>query len=271
MRSLTKKLLSLELGAVGSASPVEVQFFHPFSPSNGYAVSQAHDTTHTRLKPSAWFVFSGSRIIPEVGNFPPRSGVSGLTASFEWMWTMAAEPSNECEWIRQIKAGNAGAVERLLEHYGEGLMGYLYSILGRRESAEDAFQETWLKVMQNIRQFHQETSFGPWLFRIARNTAYDQLRRKWRWSFAGSGDEDDSAVEVPDPHNWGDDFLHRETVRKLLAELQPLHREILWLRFFQDLSYEEIAALCQLPLGTVKSRLKRAMNRLAAAYVEGES
>ncbi len=178
--------------------------------------------------------------------------------------------NEEWRWIQDLKKGDHHAVIPLMDHYGESLMRYLVHLLGNRDNAEDVFQETWVKVIEKITSFQQEFSFSPWLFRIARNTAYDQLRerRKWRvldW-FRKPEDEDQPPLELESPENFTAPIFRKEIVQKLMGELTPEYREMLWLRFFQDFSYEEIAQLCRIPLGTVKSRLKRALDKAAAAY-----
>lgn len=181
---------------------------------------------------------------------------------------------DERQLILRLKQGQTAAAEGLMDHYGESLMRYLCSILGNREAAEDVFQESWVKVMEKIDRFQNEMSFGPWLFRIARNAAYDTLRRKRRWWSldTGSGaDSEDRPLEVADPGDFGHQVVARQTVARLLEWLSPDYREVLFLRFFQDQSYEEIAELCQLPLGTVKSRLKRGLDYLARNMMEEKS
>lgn len=185
---------------------------------------------------------------------------------------MAIGPlQDEAQRIFQLKQGQTEAAAPLMDHYGEALMRYLYSILGNRESAEDVFQEVWMKVMEKIGQFNEDMPFAPWLFRIARNAAYDALkaRKRW-WSLdTGSGKGDDADIpEVESPVDLGQEVLARQTVGRLMHTLSPDHREVLLLRFFQDLSYEEIADLCRLPLGTVKSRLKRGLEHLARSLGE---
>lgn len=185
---------------------------------------------------------------------------------------MAIGPAiDERRLILQLKQGRTDAAGELMDHYGESLMRYLLGILGNRESAEDVFQESWVKVMERVGQFQEELSFGPWLFRIARNTAYDTLRRKRRWWFLDTGtagDSEERPLEVADPTDFGSQVVARQTVRRLLESLSPTYREVLFLRFFQDLAYEEIAELCCLPLGTVKSRLKRGLDYLAGNLME---
>jgi RNA polymerase sigma-70 factor (ECF subfamily) len=181
---------------------------------------------------------------------------------------------DERQLISQLKKGDTDAAGALMDLHGEALMRYLYSIMGTRESAEDVFQDVWVKVMEKISLFDSNVSFRPWLFRVARNVAYDSLRRKKRWwslDTGQSGEDRDRPVEVPDPTDFGRQVVTQETVKRLLEFLAPAYREVLYLRFFQDQSYEEIAELCRLPLGTVKSRLKRGLDYLAGNIKEEEN
>jgi RNA polymerase sigma-70 factor, ECF subfamily len=128
--------------------------------------------------------------------------------------------------------------------------------------------------MEKYRLFDMDMSFRPWLFRIARNVAYDALRRKKRWWSLDTGQSSESGerpVEIADSTDIGHQVVARETVRHLLGLLAPMYREVLYLRFFQDQSYEEIADLCHLPLGTVKSRLKRGLDSMAGSMMEEEN
>lgn len=188
--------------------------------------------------------------------------------------TMTTGPAeNEGQRILELKRGRMDAAGTLMDHYGESLMRYLHSILGNREAAEDVFQEVWIKVMRKIGRFRDGEAFGPWLFRVARNTAYDALRgRKRWWSLdTGSGKEDEDVPEVADPADFSRRVIARETVRRVMGELTPGFREVLELRFIEERSYDEIAAICRLPLGTVKSRLKRGLERLAERLGEARN
>jgi RNA polymerase sigma-70 factor (ECF subfamily) len=181
---------------------------------------------------------------------------------------------DERQLISQLKQGNTTAAGELMDLHGEPLMRYLHSIMGTREAAEDIFQDSWVKVMEKISLFDTDLSFRPWLFRLARNVAYDTLRRKKRWWSLDTGqsvENGDRPMEIPDPTDFGRQVVAQETVKRLLGFLAPVYREVLYLRFFQDQSYEEIAELCRLPLGTVKSRLKRGLDYLAGNMKEEES
>jgi RNA polymerase sigma-70 factor (ECF subfamily) len=188
---------------------------------------------------------------------------------------MAIGPdADERQLISQLKQGITDAAGALMDLHGEALMRYLYSIVGTRDAAEDVFQDSWVRVMEKIGMFHSEMSFRPWLFRIARNVAYDSMRRKRRWWSLDSGQSPEAGerlMEIPDSTDFGRQVVAQETVKRLLGLLAPEYREVLCLRFFQDHSYEEIAELCRLPLGTVKSRLKRGLDYLAGKMMEEEN
>jgi RNA polymerase sigma-70 factor (ECF subfamily) len=174
----------------------------------------------------------------------------------------------ERQVLEELRAGDRRNLGLLLDRYGEELMGYLTAILGRRESAEDCFQETWVKVMDRIHRFDPGSAFAPWLFRIGRNGAYDRLRRRsrWRWVGLGPSEPNRPAREIEAPVDVGREVVARETAEALLEKLEPAQREMLWMRYFRDLSYEEISSLSGLPVGTVKSRVSRALKRLAAIH-----
>ena len=177
--------------------------------------------------------------------------------------------ADDRELVRALRDGRRTALAALMDRHGEGLMSYLVSILNHRMQAEDAFQDTWIKVLEKIRRFDLRQPFAPWLFRIARNRAYDLLRRQRRWGWPvwrGREGGAEQPVELAAPGDFAAEYADRESVRCLLARLGPVHREALWLRFYRELSYEEIAAVCGVPLGTVKSRLRRALDRLAELY-----
>ncbi len=177
---------------------------------------------------------------------------------------------NETRWIQELKSGRQDAVIPLMDRYGESLMRYLVSILSSRDAAEDVFQDTWIKVMEKIDRFQSQASFAPWLFRIARNTAFDQLRGRKRWWQLDWGrrteDDEPPPLEIKVDDQFRQTIADQDLVHKVLKALTPEYREIIWLRFYEDLSYEEIASVCRLPLGTVKSRLTRALDKAATAY-----
>jgi len=174
--------------------------------------------------------------------------------------------------IRRLREGDRSVLGDLVDRHGEDLMQYLLSITGNRETAEDIFQETWVRVMEKISRFDPVRSFAPWLFRIARNKAFDHLRWRKRWRLFGfdRGEPEVRLEPERSTPDFSDRIIAKETADRLLDRLEPIYREIIGLRYYRERSYGEIAEICDLPMGTVKSRLKRALDRLADLYAREE-
>ena len=167
-----------------------------------------------------------------------------------------------------LKRQDAGLLDELIVRYQHRLMRYLLYLTGNREQAEDLFQEVWMRVLVRGAQYNGQARFETWLFTIARNLLID-LRRKRTMSsldelFEGKGDDDrpmafDVADGDPTPFDCFSNLEDRERIASALLELDTLHREVLVLRFHEELSLEEIAKVTRAPLSTVKSRLYRGM------------
>lgn len=183
----------------------------------------------------------------------------------------ATETVWECrekEILRELGAGVRRNLGCLMDHYGESLMRYLTAIIGDRALAEDIFQDTWIRVMERIGKFDAERRFSPWLYRVARNCAYDRLRR-WRWKRRfglGSRDSERPQPELAAPGDTHNRLIAQDLADTLLTGLEPQLRELVWLRFYREMSYQELADHCEQPIGTIKSRLARAMDQLAKRY-----
>ena len=167
-----------------------------------------------------------------------------------------------------LKRQDPGLLDQLIIRYQHRLLRYLLFLTGNREQAEDLFQEVWMRVLTRGTQFNGKSRFETWLFTIARNLVID-LRRKRTMSsldelFEVGGDDDRAmAFEVPDdepgPFDRMSNVEDREQITAALLQLDTLYREVLVLRFHEDLSLEEIAKVTRAPLSTVKSRLYRGM------------
>jgi RNA polymerase sigma-70 factor (ECF subfamily) len=167
-----------------------------------------------------------------------------------------------------LKRQDAGLLDELIVRYQHRLLRYLLYLSGNREQAEDLFQEVWMRVLVRGGQYNGQARFETWLFTIARNLLID-LRRKRSMSsldelFEGKSEDDkpmafEIANDDPTPFEHFAGLEDRERVSAALLEMDTLHREVLVLRFHEDLSLEEIAKVTHAPLSTVKSRLYRGM------------
>jgi RNA polymerase sigma-70 factor (ECF subfamily) len=170
-----------------------------------------------------------------------------------------------------LKRQDAGLLDELIVCYQHRLMRYLLYLTGNREMAEDLFQEVWMRVLVRGAQFNGKARFGTWLFTIARNLMIDQRRKRTMASldemFEG-GSEDDRPVSFeivesgPSPFDRFANLEDRERIAGALLELDTIYREVLVLRFHEELSLDEIAKVTRAPLSTVKSRLYRGMEAI---------
>lgn len=167
-----------------------------------------------------------------------------------------------------LKRQDAGLLDELIVKYQHRLMRYLLYLTGNREQAEDLFQDVWMRVMVRGGQFNGQARFETWLFTIARNMVIDHRRKRTASSLdelfeAGSDEDRPMSFEVadgePTPFDRVSNFEDREKIATALLDLDTLHREVLVLRFYEELSLEEIAKVTKSHLSTVKSRLYRGM------------
>jgi RNA polymerase sigma-70 factor, ECF subfamily len=167
-----------------------------------------------------------------------------------------------------LKKQNPELLDRLIELYQHRLLRYLLFLTGKREVAEDLFQETWMRVLLRGAQYNGKARFDTWLFTIARNLVIDLSRKRTMASLdemSERGEDErpfEIAMEGPSPL---EQFQSREDcaeVGEVLLKLEPTYREVLVLRFYEELSLEEIATVTKAPLSTVKSRLYRGLAAL---------
>jgi RNA polymerase sigma-70 factor, ECF subfamily len=167
-------------------------------------------------------------------------------------------------------------LDQLIVQFQHRLLRYLLYLTGNRELAEDLFQETWMRVLVRGSQFKGEARFDTWLYTIARNLVIDVRRKRTMLSLEELCDatEDDRALDIPSdgptPFDNYRRFEDGERVAAALLSLDPLHREVLVLRFHEELSLDEIARVTSAPLSTVKSRLYRGLAALKPRMEEAE-
>jgi RNA polymerase sigma-70 factor (ECF subfamily) len=170
-----------------------------------------------------------------------------------------------------LKRQDPGLLDELIVRYQHRLLRYLLYLTGNREQAEDLFQEVWMRVLVRGGQFNGQARFDTWLFTIARNLVIDQKRKKTMSSldelFEMGGDDDrpmsfSVAGDDPTPFDHCSSSEDREHIAAALLQLDTLYRDVLVLRFHEDLSLDEIAKVTSSPLSTVKSRLYRGLAAL---------
>ena len=163
-------------------------------------------------------------------------------------------------------------LDRLIEQHQHRLLRYLISLTGNRTTAEDFFQETWLRVLERGHQYDPRHEFCTWLFAVARHMVIDTFRRKQPVSIDNTENDDDRPTEFASQEPSAFDRAVQQELSEVVAagmEHLPFeYREALVLRFQEGMSLEEIAEVIDAPLGTVKSRIYRGLNALQP-WVEG--
>jgi RNA polymerase sigma-70 factor (ECF subfamily) len=167
----------------------------------------------------------------------------------------------EADLIAEAQNGDRGAYGELTRRYYDGVIRVVYRMCGDAELAQDAAQEAFIRAWLNLPRFTPGTSLRNWLYRMAVNAALDVLRRE-----AKRAGPDIDALALPDPGEGPEAALinkERETaVRRAVLALPEAGRSVLVLREYGGLSYKEIAAALDIPLGTVMSRLNYARGQL---------
>jgi RNA polymerase sigma-70 factor (ECF subfamily) len=169
------------------------------------------------------------------------------------------------EIARGLRRRDPDLLDRLIEQYQHRLMRYLTYVVGNRQTAEDLFQDTWLRVLERGSQYDGEHQFSAWLFSVARNLAIDHLRKKKHVSL----ETEENKVPIAIPVSAGPSAFEvvagaekSEQIFEALTKVPAEYREAIVLRFHEELSLEEIAAVTRAPLGTVKSRIYRGLSAL---------
>lgn len=152
---------------------------------------------------------------------------------------------------------------------------YLFRLTGNEAVAEDLAQETFVRVLKNLARFDTAKPFRPWLYRIARNCAYDYLRKKKTVPFSYLSENEQLKLEnLPDDKMSLSQITERretkELVTKLLSELSEIEQEILTLHYLDELTVPEISEILKKPEETVRTRLRRAREAFRETKIENE-
>lgn len=181
--------------------------------------------------------------------------------------------------VARILEGDRDRFTELVKRYEKRVINYVYRITHRYEDAHDLTQEIFVKVFLALDRYDPKYQFSTWLFRIAQNSAIDALRKKAiaEVPLMRPASDDENAKE----RDFADDGISpyralknkqlSAAIEKAVENLPSDYRELIQLRHYAELSYEEIASMKKLPLGTVKNKLFRARNLLKDvldSYVE---
>jgi RNA polymerase sigma-70 factor (ECF subfamily) len=173
-----------------------------------------------------------------------------------------------------LKRQDPEMLDRLIDTYQHRLMRYLIFLTNKREVAEDLFQEVWIRVLRRGSQYNGKARFDTWIFTIARNLVIDLSRKRTMASLdeMQEGGEDERPFEIaedtPSPLEQFEVRENAQEIATVLLTLEPSYREVLTLRFHEEMSLEEIAAVTRAPLSTVKSRLYRGLAALKPSLVK---
>lgn len=182
------------------------------------------------------------------------------------------EPSDE-DWVAAALDGDPAAFGHLMARWQRPVYRTIWRIVGQAQDAEDLTQETFLRAYAALAHFDPRYRFGGWIVRIATNLSLNFRRRRGRESFQGASIEEADAFFERQPDNAASSSPERRTAiqaqsAQLWQAVEALpddFRVVVYLRHVIELSYEEIAATLDLPMGTVKSRLARARRQLLDA------
>lgn len=174
------------------------------------------------------------------------------------------------ELILEFQNENEAAFTILVTRYKDPLTNFVYRFTGDWDECSDVVQEAFIRVFRNRHSYKPVAKFSTWLYTIATNLAKTQLRRRKIRRYLSLGSRDpqggEALFDIPDETSRTDALiessLREESIQKALNALPEKYREIIILRDVQELSYEEIAEITRLNIGTVKSRINRGRTQL---------
>jgi RNA polymerase sigma-70 factor (ECF subfamily) len=207
-----------------------------------------------------------------------RSSFFGISALPGQTLLFSMLTSDEAKTIaRGLQRRDPDLLDHLIEQYQYRLYRYLLYVAGNKERAEDFFQETWIRVLERGHQYDGKSKFEAWLFAIARHLVIDWQRSRKPQSLDTLTDpEQDHPLQLanekePSPLHQVLSQESEENVQASLQKIPAIYREVLVLRFQEELQIDEMAGVLSVPLSTVKSRLYRGLEALRGALEGGIS
>jgi len=188
--------------------------------------------------------------------------------------SLVAMETEEAQIARGLRRRDPELLDALIEQYQHRLLRYLLHLTGNRATAEDLFQETWLRVLEKGHLYDGRNRFVTWLMSIAHNVAIDHLRKRSPSSLDEMKEAEDGApfepeASGPSPLEVAVAQQQHEILEEAINRVPPLFREVLVLRFQEHMKLEEIAKLIRIPVATVKTRIYRGVMALRPALKGG--
>lgn len=185
-----------------------------------------------------------------------------------------SQPASDEELVRRAQAGDSSAFDELIARYEGKITHHIHAMLRDWDKALDLAQDTFVKLLTRVDAYRETAKFSTWLYRIGTNLAIDEIRRRkrWRWvpflTTSPDGQEQEiphlrvTAKRSPGPEAPLLEDERRGLVRRAIDDLPPHYRSAVLLKDMQDLPYEEVSEILEIPIGTVKSRVNRARGML---------
>ncbi len=182
---------------------------------------------------------------------------------------MKKDSESDKELLYGLVNGDLDAFDIIVNRYKNRLLNFVFRFVKDRDVSEDIVQETFLRVFRKHRDYKAIANFSTWIFTIAGNLAKSELRRRKRWRFLSIdaiNDDEDKQFELPDtgmkPDRAAAVRMLDKNVKESIDSLQTKYKEALILRDIQGMSYNQIAGIIGVPVGTIKSRVNRARLKL---------
>jgi RNA polymerase sigma-70 factor, ECF subfamily len=176
--------------------------------------------------------------------------------------------------VTRAVTGREDAFEELVRRYQRPIAAYVYRMVGDYEAALDLTQEVFIKVYNSLVRYRSEFKFSTWIYKIAHNSAVDHLRRYSNRTQALTNEFEGEQYDLPlesrrlSPEQESEKAERRAEIESVVRGLPTAYRELVLLRHSHDMSYDEIAEVTGLPLGTVKNRLFRARETMRQQFIQ---
>jgi RNA polymerase sigma-70 factor (ECF subfamily) len=180
----------------------------------------------------------------------------------------------DSELVARAIKGREESFEELVRRYQRPIAAYVYRMVGDYDSALDLTQEVFIKIYGSLARYRSEFKFSTWIYKIAHNAAIDHLRRNTSRDQSLVTEVDGASYELPlnsgrpTPEQEYAGKERRSEIEAVVSQLPPAYKELIVLRHSHDLSYDEIADVTGLPLGTVKNRLFRAREMMRDQFLQ---